>query len=253
MSIARLVAVLILSLASVGLRGLQAADELITLTGKLVRAIAVGGESTGWALELDSAITVDGRQMNSLQVRYEHAAKLQGLANKRVTATGKFLHQQGVETGKHPVLEISSIQELTTETVHPPKAVFSLSGSEWRLEDLGGLPALDNSRATLTFPGAGKVSGNGSCNRFFGPAEIHGHAIKLGPLASSRMACPGPVMSQEAKYLEVLRDAERWEWKDPYLLIYCKGLEKPLRFTRMAAEKPRTPPTKTCHGAGTPR
>ena len=55
------------------------------------------------------------------------------------------------------------------------------------------------------------------------------------------MACPEAVMNQESKYLEALQAAERFEWKDPYLLIYCKGLEKPLRFTRMAPEKPATP------------
>ena len=45
-------------------------------------------------------------------------------------------------------------------------------------------------------------------------------------------------MNQETKYLNALGAAERFEWKDPYLLIYCKGFEKPLRFTRMTPAKP---------------
>ena len=100
---------------------------------------------------------------------------------------------------------------------------------------------LDQSQATLTFPEAGKVAGNGSCNRFFGTAEINGDAIKMAPLASSRMACSEGVMNQETKYLGALQAAERFEWKDPYLLIYCKGLEKPLRFTKMKVAKSVTP------------
>jgi len=48
-------------------------------------------------------------------------------------------------------------------------------------------------------------------------------------------------MDQEAKYLEALQAAERFEWKDPYLLIHCKGHEAPLRFTRIQLEKPATP------------
>jgi len=48
-------------------------------------------------------------------------------------------------------------------------------------------------------------------------------------------------MNQEAKYLEELQAAERFEWKDPYLLIYCKGIEKPLRFSRTTPEKPASP------------
>jgi heat shock protein HslJ len=55
------------------------------------------------------------------------------------------------------------------------------------------------------------------------------------------MACPEAVMNQETKYLDALQAAERFEWKAPYLLIYCKGFEKPLRFTRMRAPKSATP------------
>jgi heat shock protein HslJ len=54
---------------------------------------------------------------------------------------------------------------------------FNLVGSEWLLEDLAGSAVLDSVRATLSFPEADKVAGNGSCNRFFGPAEIAGRAL----------------------------------------------------------------------------
>ena len=47
-------------------------------------------------------------------------------------------------------------------------------------------------------------------------------------------------MNQETKYLEALQAAERFEWKEPYLLIHCNGFEKPLRFTRTPA-KPAAP------------
>ena len=61
-----------------------------------------------------------------------------------------------------------------------------------------------DSRATLAFPEAGKVAGNGSCNRFTGAAEINGSAIKLGPLASTRMACMSEASTQETGYLKAL-------------------------------------------------
>ena len=69
----------------------------------------------------------------------------------------------------------------------------------------------------------------------FGPTQVAGNEIKLGPLGSTRMACPEPIMNQETKYLGALQAAERYEWKDPYLMFYCKDLEKPLRFSRAAA------------------
>src|SRR5215472_4668290 len=65
----------------------------------------------------------------------------------------------------------------------------SLVGTEWLLRDLGGTPALASPQATLAFPEAGHVAGNGSCNRFTGSVEISGNTLKFGPLASTRMAC----------------------------------------------------------------
>lgn len=136
------------------------------------------------------------------------------------------LPRHGVETGAQPFIEVSSIKE-----VGDP---FSLSGSAWLLEDLGGHGVIDNVQATLTFPETGKIAGNGSCNRFFGPSERSGDHLKIGPLGSTRMACPEAVMKQETKYLAALQAANHFEWKNPYLLVYCKGWEKPLRFTRLA-------------------
>jgi heat shock protein HslJ len=52
------------------------------------------------------------------------------------------------------------------------------------------------------------------------------------------MACPEALMNREAKYLKALQAAERYEWTDPYLLLHCKGFEKPLRFTRKRASTP---------------
>jgi len=216
----------------------QTPAQTMTVTGKLTRVMAIGGESTGWTIQLDSEVAVDGKQLNSIEVDSRKTQKLERLESKHVEATGLLSHRQGVETGERIVLVISSIKEAQAAVPVPANpASFSLSGSEWLLEDLGGLGVVDNVQATLTFPDSSKVAGNGSCNRFFGPAEVSGDAIKLGPLASTRMMCPEVVMNQETRYINALQTAERFEWKAPYLLIYCKGLDKPLRFTR-------TPPSK---------
>jgi heat shock protein HslJ len=234
---ARLITGLILMLASLSLYA-QPTDQEITVTGKLSRVMAIGAESTGWVLEFDSAVNIGGKQLTSIQVSDPKAGELEALANTRVRITGKLGQRSGVETGEQPVLTVSSIKG--PKDTHAPKAAFNLSGSEWHLEDIAG-HAVDHGQATLTFPEAGKIAGNGSCNRFFGSAEINGESIKFSALGSTRMACPEEVMNQESKYLEALQAAERFEWKDPYLLIYCKGIEKPLRFTRTAPAKPATP------------
>ena len=231
----RFVTGLILLFVSVGLHA-QTKEQPLTVTGKLTRAMAIGGESTGWTIELDSAKTIDGKEVGSIEVAYRKSKTLERLANKRVKATGKLSRRHGVETGDRSILEITYIEE-TKESGHngdAPAGPFNLSGSEWLLEDLGGNGVLDNVQATLAFPEAGKVAGNGSCNRFFGIMEINGNNIKLSPLGSSRMACAEAVMNQETKYLQMLQAAERFEWKEPHLLIYCNSFERPLCFRRMS-------------------
>lgn len=231
MSTARLRTALILALVSVYLHA-QPAPQKITVTGKLVRVMAIGAESTGWSLEPEMTTPLEGKPLNSVQVSDLKAGELEKLENKRVRATGQLTYRHGVETGDQLVLQVSSIEE-AKPAAHPGS--FSLSGSEWLLKDLSGSPVVDNTHVTLKFPEAGKIAGNGSCNQFFGSVEIHGDTIKVGPLGSTRMACADEaVMNQESKYLEALQAVERFEWKDPYLLIYCKGFEKPLRFTRIA-------------------
>jgi len=125
----------------------------------------------------------------------------------------------------------------TSASTTSAPTTIDLAGTEWRLEDLGGAGIIDNSQATLAFPEAGRVAGNGSCNRFMGQVTITGSSIKIGPLAGTRMACASEAVgNQEAKYLKALEGATRYEWKDPYLLIYSDGLDKPMRFSKGAAK-----------------
>ena len=206
-------------------------EQKMTVVGKLIRMMAIGGESTGWAIQLDSGLNIDGKQLDTLEVAPTGDIKFEKLQDKRVRATGKLSSRKGVEAGNRSVLQISSIREVKAKPGQAATAL-DLTGSEWLLEDLGGSGVMDNVQATLAFPAEGKVSSKSFCNRFFGSAEIHRDAIKLGPLAGTRMACAEAVMNQETKYLNALEAAEHFEWKDPYLLLYCNGLEKPLRFTR---------------------
>lgn len=234
MSIARLKTALILAFVSVYMQA-QPAPQKITVTGKLVRAMAIGAESTGWTVEFESATTIEGKPVHSIQVSDRSAGEFEKLENQRVRATGQLTHRHGVETGDQLVLDVSSIKKARPAAAQP--TAFSLAGTEWLLKDLSGNAVIDNTHVTLKFPETGKIAGNGSCNQFFGSVEIHGDTIKVGPLGSTRMACADEaVMNQESKYLEALQAVERFEWKDPYLLIYCKGFEKPLRFTRIPAE-----------------
>jgi hypothetical protein len=89
----------------------QKPGQRMSVTGKLERVMAIGGETTGWAIQLESEMTIDGKRVNSIEIDYHGPKKLEELENKRVKAIGKLTHRHGVETGDRPVLEVSSIIE----------------------------------------------------------------------------------------------------------------------------------------------
>jgi hypothetical protein len=92
----------------------QSPGQKLTVTGKLVRVMAIGAESTGWAIQMNPAVRLGDKQVSSVQVRYRDASKLEKLENKQVKATGKLVQRQGVETGTQPLVDISSIKEVKT-------------------------------------------------------------------------------------------------------------------------------------------
>jgi formylmethanofuran:tetrahydromethanopterin formyltransferase len=115
MRIARIAAAAMLVLFCVCVQAAPQQQTKMTVTGTLSRAMAIGGESTGWSIQVDPEITVDGKPLHSIEISYKDTQKLEKLANKRVKATGKLTHQHGVETGDRPVLEVSSIKEIKSK------------------------------------------------------------------------------------------------------------------------------------------
>ena len=108
----------------------------------------------------------------------------------------------------------------------------SLVGSEWQLRDLGGAPVLEDVRATLSFADPGRVTGNGSCNRYGGTVELGDGTIKVGPVMTTKMACTPEIDAQERAYLAALQNASRTELVNGELVVHCDSLEQPLRFRR---------------------
>ena len=64
--------------------------------------------------------------------------------------------------------------------------------------------------AELTEDGA--VSGSAGCNTYTGGYTLEGDTVTIGPLASTRMACPEPegVMEQEQQFMAALESAATW-------------------------------------------
>ena len=135
----------------------------------------------------------------------------------------------------HAALVLRPVIQTPTAVVAPQTTATasSLLGSSWRLEALGGTPAVEDVDATLDFADGDRVSGNASCNKFTGTVKVSGTSIAFGPLASTRMACASePANAQETAYLKALTEAERFVLEGTSLQIFSKGQANPLKFAR---------------------
>ncbi len=82
----------------------------ITATGRLERVAGIGGETTGWAIELDSEMEVRGQRVMSIEVsgKTDEFAKFE---NKHIQAVGTLAVRHGVTRGDWPVLDVKSLRE----------------------------------------------------------------------------------------------------------------------------------------------
>ena len=97
-------------------------DDKLTVTGKLTRVMAIGAETSGWAIELNPALDVEGKQVSSIEVFLLDSKKLEALENKTVKAKGYLSNAAGVETGQRPVLNLISIKPVKEKAGNPGKS-----------------------------------------------------------------------------------------------------------------------------------
>ncbi len=99
-----------------------------------------------------------------------------------------------------------------------------LVGTEWRLIQLGGRNIRSESgRFTVQFAEDGTLSGVGSCNRLTGRYELTGdRMLKIGPIASTRMACPSDE-DTEAALCKTLEATDHYDMDGPMLLLLSNG------------------------------
>lgn len=83
--------------------------------------------------------------------------------------------------------------------------VMDLSASSWRPTHIGAMRLDKDTEMFVDFGFSGQVIGHGGCNRFFGSYELENGSLQVGPLGSTRMACPEPAMSFELSFLEALQ------------------------------------------------
>jgi putative lipoprotein len=69
---------------------------------------------------------------------------------------------------------------------------------------------VEASTLTIEFGTDGTMSGNGGVNTYSGPFTVDGTSVTIGPLASTMMAGPDKLMTQETQLLAALQNAKEW-------------------------------------------
>jgi len=101
----------------------------------------------------------------------------------------------------------SSSNDLTSRTWHWQRTQ----------SDGGSVVASAPDRYTLTFLGGGRVAVRADCNRGSAPYEVNGTAMKVGPVALTRMGCPPG--TQDAEFVQSLARVTSYSIADGELVL----------------------------------
>lgn len=187
---------------------------------------AVGNEP-GWHLEIrpDAGIAFVG-DYGETEVRTPAPApEIDPQAGERLYRAATEAHELRV------TIREERCQDDMSGEAFPHRVVVVLDGREhrgcgrelgpvfagdWQLArfgsgDAAGAAVVGGSEPTLLLDAWGLAAGSTGCNRFSG-AYAYGVRpdLSFGPLATTRRACPGPLMEQESRFLDALARAKSY-------------------------------------------
>jgi hypothetical protein len=85
-------------------------EGTVEATGKLVKVMAAGAETTGWAIEFEQEVSFGGNGVHSIEVEGD-AKKFGKLENKKVSVKGMIVHRPGTERKDRMVFVVQKIKE----------------------------------------------------------------------------------------------------------------------------------------------
>lgn len=107
-----------------------------------------------------------------------------------------------------------------------------LAGGEWEVAAIDGEPLPADVRPPTVLFESGRIAGFAGCNRFTGTIEETAPGeLAIGPLALTRMACPGPVMEVESRFAASLAAATRWGYVAGRVVLSGMAGETPRAVT----------------------
>ena len=96
-------------------------EGTVEATGKLVKVMAVGAETTGWAIQFEQEVSFGGNGVHSIEVEGD-VKKFGKLENKKVTAKGTIVHRSEVERKDRMVFVVQKIKEWKAPQAERPSS-----------------------------------------------------------------------------------------------------------------------------------
>jgi len=91
---------------------------------------------------------------------------------------------------------------------------------------------LPETEVSIQFTQDNKINGSGGCNRYFASYETStGNSLSIGPIGSTKMACPGEIMEQEQQYFNALGNVTIFVVDQEGLQLFCGDDQSVLNFT----------------------
>jgi putative lipoprotein len=163
----------------------------------------------------EQEITSSGKQVPiAFAVRYDPSVLIPGHHYRILASITAHDHLLFSSTA-HPVftpgapasVNIRVDQVAGNPLVTAPKPDHPLIGIHWRLADLNGKPvslSMEQRPNFVLTDDGNRITGSGGCNRLMGSYELDGHSLRFKTVATTMMACLGPVMDVERKFLAAL-------------------------------------------------
>jgi putative lipoprotein len=101
----------------------------------------------------------------------------------------------------------------------------ALAGPTWVAEDIGNRGVIDDLQSHVAFTAEGRAQGSGGCNTFSGAYAHAAATLDVGPLASTKKACPPAIIGQEARFFEALGQTRGYRIENGLLyLLDARGM-----------------------------
>jgi len=184
---------------AVMLEDVSLADAPAVTLSKTVFA-PVGTQGFGYALSYDQSSLKPGH-------RY--------MLRAEIRAGDRLLY-----TSKAAVIATGAVPEQHEIVVEPVSALLpvALVGS-WTIDKIGENRTAPEAPAVIVFGADGSLSGTAGCNRMMGHITATEQDLSFGPVAGTRMACPGVRMTQETAVFTAFDQVKTWSLQKGNLLL----------------------------------